>query len=306
MPNPVRILPGVSTTGIETKARRRAEAAGRISVELNAKQLREKLRSMEAAGPKAGAKTAAIAGVLAAKWWIALSPRSTNRFARGWELAHNQIAPLAGEPLVQVSAITPPSDDEFRTMIARLTDILEAIDRAIAWREKRSEAMIGSAATQARRKPGTNPRQWKSYKANERKLRKLYQNSKEVEDTLDRVLQAQDEGEAIVLIRGRGSRRYGEERTHRGRRYELRSQLDSARTKVYGGRGKVYLAGDEWLAELHNLEAHASQVDRRTRIASRVRAQVELDVGAKTVRQAYINEITVGVRKLPNLLKLGA
>lgn len=71
------------------------------------------------------------------------------------------------------------------------------------------------------------------------------------------------------------------------------SRLSTVRSKVYGGRGSWIVAGGSTIARVHNMEPHASIVQRNTRVVSNALWKVGR-FGAKRVQEKYVKQVAQG------------
>lgn len=86
-------------------------------------------------------------------------------------------------------------------------------------------------------------------------------------------------GPGSIVIGGRGRGKYG--------------VLATVRTKVYGGSGQWIISGDTTIARVHNREAHASLVQRNTRVVSNALWKTGR-YGTKRVQQKYVKQVAQG------------
>lgn len=86
-------------------------------------------------------------------------------------------------------------------------------------------------------------------------------------------------GPGSIVIGGRKSGKFG--------------VLATVRTKVYGGSGQWIISGDTTIARVHNKEAHASLVQRNTRVVSNALWKTGR-YGTRRVQQKYVKEVAAG------------
>lgn len=202
-----------------------------------------------------------------------MAPRDTNRFVRGIQVAHNQIAAAEGLPSLPVSPVQP----------TRRQDEIEArLYRQILRVEKRL-GQLHNYVKRDQARPDFNSA-WPSHQKLinfwiPRTEKLLKRSIKEHKKFLE--LNEFERSTAIV-IGGRGRAPGGAPETAR--------QLQTFRAKVYGGTGRVFEVGGKAFYELRNREPHARIVEKRWRVAARAAAGLR-GLGLRRASNAYLKTL---------------
>lgn len=187
---------------------------------------------------------------------VRTGPRDTNRFVRAYAMAGNDLGlgPFVAPPI---------RPGRYQANVRRLRSQW----RKWAYIVERYEAE-GRTHYKGVKKTGPD---------------RGYQKAKRLRDraakSLEQLLEAGEGSGAIVIGGRRGAKGL--------------SQLASVRTKVYGGQGAWIISDGRTLARIHNLEPHASIVNRNTRVVTdAVRAARRY--GGRRLSEKYVREVAQG------------
>lgn len=213
---------------------------------------------------------------------ITLSPADTNRYRRAWAIAANE----AGVGPFAVPEVVPSKYNE------RLKERLEL--QAERWQriaeDKRKSAEYWQRVYENRYAREGRRGKWERDCAAKRdKAAKIAEKAAKV------AARAREEADMIrpdsIVIWGRRKKAPG------GKGYlsaaeDLRiGRLATVRVKVHGGTGYVVATSRGGYIILHNLEPHASIVEKNSRVVSRASAQVRRPGIRRGVRDRMVREI---------------
>lgn len=221
-----------------------------------------------------------------------VSPRSTGRYVRGWQVAAND----AGLPVRVVAPIRPnPKREEIEKALERQVRLwARDFDRwaALERRYRVEDARGGVTRTGRPRAKRTAQPYFRKILRNKRFALKRY---KKALANLE-AFTAADGGILIDAGRLLSRRRGGAYDAGIGYTKSGRRKLSTVRTKVYGGEGEIFDAGGRTLIRLRNLEPHASIVESKRRIRAQASAAVR-GFGLTRLRRKYVETLRAGMGK---------
>ena len=238
--------------------------------------LRERIQT---SGPRGAVESAA----LFLRALQEFTHRDTRRYIRGWEMAYNDCARSAGLPDMYRNLSTLRRS-QYRDEYVR---ILVEQNNALLYRYKAKARMLYSWYDSKGRKHD------KFYNDQKRKLEKLGKRIDRAAEELDRLL-ADADGTALLMKNvNRAQVIEGNKLSNVDLSTEdaaLKTRLATVRTKVYGGTGKTFGAGNRWFCTMHNLEAHCRVVEWRFNTVAKARA-VTGSFGVRRVARTMIERI---------------
>lgn len=230
-----------------------------------------KLRAMRANTRPAGERAVAEVAARALRVMIAKAKAhsDTNRYVRGWELAHNQ---LPGVAPVGVSAVKP----------SRLTDQLQKRleKQADYWREQQRRWDRNIANYETRQ----GHERWASYRQALRTQAKVREIAARAQQELDTFKNSP----GAILVGGRAGKS----------RYRL-GALATTRAIPLGGYSRLYDSPTGWVADIRNREPHARIVEyggktAPARLVVRTGLAAVRTIGARRVSAKYREEVVRG------------
>lgn len=187
-----------------------------------------------------------------------ISPRSTNRYVRGWMLA---AADVGSRPL-PVPAL---QRDRNRERIEQRLNYEESYWRGQVryWTTRKSQYERSGRTAEP------------YYRTITRQLRNATKRVEQAQRVLEEFL-ADTEGVALAVYRSRGKKG--------------NSLGVSLRTKIYGGTGRVVGSGRETVVELTNLEPHWRIVEKNHRVLFRAVGAIRR-FGGRKVSRKYLESV---------------
>lgn len=243
-----------------------------MKVSVDTSGLKRKIDRLGRATPQAEAAAVRIIGEHLARTMLAISPRDTNRYARGWAMAAN----AAGVGTFSVPDVQASRYNE------RLIDRLEI--QAERWRQRAASAKRSADFWRSiyQRRYADTGRSGKWERDARQRVQLAETREKRTADLYAMSAKALDELKAnpdALVIWGR-----------RSKRALAKGQIATARVLKYGGTGQFFRVGTRSFVTLHNLEPHASIVERNHRVASRAIATARL-VGVRRASAAFLKKI---------------
>ncbi len=215
------------------------------------------------------------------------TPRDTNRLIRGWYQAAND-ADLTYRPLPPLS---PSSRREkwlevLREQVAYWEAEVAEQTRYITLYEEEDAKSPLTKTGRKRKRRTSQPFYRKMVRLRRRAEKRLTRATEELNKAL--------ETEAIVLV---DQGRFGADvRGYKaGRKAFTKSglrKLTTVRDRIYGGSGSIERVGRLLILTLHNLEFHASFVERMARFGHPVRTakMIVRQAGGRTMTRAFIKK----------------
>lgn len=220
---------------------------------LDVSVLQRRLNALRAAMPEINRNATLEMNALIAQRVAETSPRDTNRFVRGWLLAAKDVGPVG----VAVPAVNASSrhdqyvrylEKEFKRL-SRDRDGLKAL----------IDLWYTSKPTRSRNTP--------AYAQMTSKLRKI---EKWMQRVAEEIQKAKGDESALLFDKERGGRNYS-----------------TVRTGVHGGKGRITLFEDRTFVTWHNLEAHATIIERKYQIMGMALREVKA-YGAARVKKSLV------------------
>ena len=232
-----------------------------------------KLRALEEALPHAGEAANKVMGQEFVKHLSVMAPRDTNRYVRGWIEAGNK-AGLTSSPLPPV--VPSRSADRLAGRLERQLAEWEArLERA------RKVVLYWDALHQSRYVARGRSDKWEK-----NLLARKAEAEKRVEKLVVLVERAKAQVEAFEATGGSGIVIWG----RKTKSQLAKGQLATVRERVYGGAGQFIRNGWNSLVRLHNLEGHATLVEKRYRVVARALAMVRA-TGARRARRDVVQAL---------------
>ena len=232
--------------------------------------LQHRLAGLNAITPAAGEVAVQLMAEEFVNHALSISPRDTNRYVRGWIEAGNKSG-VGSWPL------PPLIDSKFADKFAaRLESQLASNESRMAaeqaavkhWADLHQERYLSKGRTD----------KWE---------RSLLKKKREAEARLAKVTALVERAREQVKKFHAGAIVIWGKKTKRA--YSL-SQLATVRENAYGGDGKVIKDGYQTFVLLHNLEAHATIVEKRWRVVARATGRLRA-VGFKKASKAMVSAI---------------
>lgn len=250
----------------------------KANLKVNTRGLSRLLRDMERAGPAASLEAVKVMGREFAKVVLVLSPTDTHRYKRGWSEAIN----TAGIGPVSVPAIQKSQYAE------KLLDRLEIqVDRFAARMENRRKAAEYWEKVYQNRyaRPGRKG-QWERDCATKRD--RAVKNYEIAQKQHARAVEQVKNFDPMGLVI------WGRESTDGKLRMR---EVHTIRTKVYGGTGVTVARAGSAFIVLHNLEPHASIVEKQHRVVARAFAAVRRPGVRRTAGNAAVRSMLKQLRR---------
>jgi hypothetical protein len=236
-----------------------------IRAKVSTQGLQRRLAGLSSAAPEAGETAVQIMAQEFLGSVVDASPRDTNRYVRGWMEAGNKAGVSSyALPQIEPSRFADRFAARLERQLVEWEQKLEEAERIERyWRELHQERYVAKGRTD----------KW------ERDLlKKAKAAAARVEKTRGLVTIAREQVDkyhaGAVVIWGRSVKREFS-----------KGQLATVREQAYGGDGKMMRNGWGTVVLLHNLEAHASIVEKRLRIVARATARLRA-VGFKRATRA--------------------
>ena len=192
-------------------------------------ELRARLMDLRARVPAITRIAALEMNALLAERVAETSPRDTNRFVRGWLLAAMDVGPITvAVPNVAASARHSEYVDYLNRELRRAQKVLQGIVAVI-------DLWYTSKPNRRRNTP--------AYRELERKRKK---QEKWIGRITEELKKLNDDPSALLFDKERGNRNYS-----------------TVRTGVHGGRGVLVRLPGKTVVRWHNLEAHATIIERK-------------------------------------------
>lgn len=227
----------------------------------------------------------------------AMSPRDTHRYVRGWQMAGRDLGVWAAVEPVQKSARAELHIDVLERQITRLEVAIGHVEAGAA--EKRRLVDLWFTSRGRKLTPGGR-RMQRDAVALETRARQMYKLLGRAEEELAKYNGAEG---AILIDAGKHGQGHRVKPTHRyggdpARKYPNRSRrLTTVRDKVYGGQGSWQnLGGRRMVFTLHNMEPHASFVERKSRVRAKARAAAMTRVPPGVLHREGKKALLIAVR----------
>lgn len=246
--------------------------APRVTVKVDTRRLETRLGNLSRRSPDGARIFSAVIACEVMRSVILRCDKDTNRYARGWQIAHNmaarwtdgRVTPWTVFP-VKESRYAKQNRYRLEQQARKYHDWLDNLRERLQWMRTRP-----------------NYENWKSYPTTMRAIAKV----EKIAAAADAQVQAIDapEGRSAIIIGGRKTKS------------ELASsRLARVRVQVYGGDARLVRAGSTVYVQARNLEPHAAiQEKRRRHLAQALRAA--RSIGLRTASRAYIDHMVEASR----------
>jgi hypothetical protein len=247
-----------------------------IKANVNTLGLQKRLAGLNATAPEAGEVAVKLMAEEFVSHALSISPRDTNRYVRGWVEAGNKSG-VGSWPL------PPLIDSKFADKLAVRLELQLAKNEG---RQRQEQAAVKYWAD-------LHEKRYLSQGRTDKWERSLLKKKRESEARLEKVTalverareQLKKYHAGAIVIWGKKTKR----------EFSL-GQLATVRESTYGGDGQVIKNGFQTLVLLHNLEAHASIVEKRWRVVARSGARMRA-VGFKKASKAMVQAIQTGWKR---------
>lgn len=236
-------------------------------IRVDTRKLRQRIEIAKRSGDQGATEGARVMAAAFVDFVLTTSPQDTNRYVNGWIEAARDVRATQRTPL-------PIQESRSRNRI------LAALEGQVRRLDKKAEQLETVLDRWYYTKGRTGP--WLRKK--EAELRRLHKRRERAAEELAKFIGA--EGAIAIDLYGR-----------KGAKTQ---RLTTVRTKVYGGVGAIIHAGGARVVRLHNLEPHATFVERRTRVVARAVAVLR-SAGLRRAGTAYLRK-----QAAAGGLKLGA
>lgn len=239
----------------------------RPRVKIDMRGLNRRLQAAREAGPGASYEAVKVLGREFGLTVLSLSPSDTNRYKAGWARAING----AGVGPVSVPAIV---ESKFAAVLLDRLETQLARFEARAERKEKAAEYWHKVYLNRYERPGRKDRWERDCAAKRAEAAKQAQQARK---------QAERAAEQVRNFDPRGLVIWGKKSA--SGRLNL-GEVSTVRTRVYGGRGVVVATDGGAYILLHNLEPHASIVEKQARAVARAFAAVRRPGVTRRARDA--------------------